>query len=72
MPDLNLRAARHVAVVNLFVELVDEAAGLREADMFPSDRLLLDTIDLAAAELLCSLDAARDEMGVLAPAVLDR
>ena len=68
------RSARHLAVLTLFLEVVEEIDALRHdgADaLAPSEALLADAMTFDTfAKILASRESARDEMSQLAPFVL--
>lgn len=68
---LNPRAARHLAVVSLFVGLLDEIAMRPASERAPSEEVLIRSCDpRVVGRLVESLALARAEMARLAPAVL--
>lgn len=65
------RAARTIAILSLFLELVDQIAALPEGSRAPSEAKLLASMPmLSVARVFDSLATARDEMNQLAPAVM--
>jgi hypothetical protein len=65
------RSARHIAVLSLFLELVEELDDLHPQHRAPSEAKLLAALPLiTAARLAESLATAREEMSQLAPAVM--